>query len=262
MTTTTTTKLICAECRRENEPQRIYCHTCGERLDRSAVVAQKKVEDATETHRRLRKMMKGPSRTRQNFFVACKLMLAAAATAAFAQMVLPPEFPAPIKVSAPVQMDLELENAILKSAVLTFSQQDANAYLSYRLAGKKKVLNKPMLDFDRAVVVFKEGTCMIGWERSCFGYPLYSLSSYRVDMNSGKLSAVNNGGWIGRLPIHPALMKFADVIFADLWSALDRERKLLVKMGSVAFHDGSVTITPMTISPAAIPQATVPPPTY
>jgi hypothetical protein len=42
------------------------------------------------------------------------------------------------------------------------------------------------------------------------------------------------------------MMKFADIIFADLWSALDRERKLLTKMGSVAFHDGSVTITPPT----------------
>ena len=246
MTTTTTTKLICAECRHENEPQRIYCHNCGERLDRSAVVAQRKVDDASETHRRLQKMMKGPSRTRQNFFVASKLMLAAAATAGLVQMVLPPEFPPSLKVLAPVQMDLELENAILKSAVLNYSQQDVNAYLTYRLAGKKKALNNPVLDFERAAVVFKEGTCVIGWERSFFGYPLYSRSSYRVDMNSGKISAVNNGGWIGRLPIHPAMMKFADIIFADLWSALDRERKLLTKMGSVAFHDGSVTITPPT----------------
>lgn len=245
-TMTTTTKVICTECRHENEPQRIYCHNCGERLDRSGVVTQKKVDDAADAHRRLQKMMKRPSRTRQNIFVACKLMLAAVATAGLVQMILPPEFPAPIKISAPVQMDLELENALLKSAVLTYSQQDVNAYLTYRLAGKKKVLNKPMLDFDRAAVVFKEGRCVIGWERSCFGYPLYSLSSYRVDMTAGKISSVNNGGWIGRMPIHPALMKFADIIFADLRSALDRERKLLTKMDSVAFHDGSVTITPPT----------------
>jgi hypothetical protein len=250
---TTTTKVICTECRHENEPQRIYCHNCGERLDRSGVVTQKKVDDAAETHRRLQKMMKGPSRTRQNFFVASRLMLAAAITAGLVQMVLQPaEFPAPIKVSAPVQMDLELENAILKSAVLNYSQQDVNAYLSYRLAGKKKALTNPVLDFERAAVVFKEGTCVIGWERSCFGYPLYSLSSYRVEMSSGKISAVNNGGWIGRMPIHPAIMQFADIIFADLWKALDRERKLLSKMGTVAFHDGSVTITPpTTTAPAA-----------
>jgi hypothetical protein len=60
------------------------------------------------------------------------------------------------------------------------------------------------------------------------------------------MSAVNIGGWIGRLPIHPAIMTYADVIFADVWSALDRERRLLSKMGSVTFHDGSVTITSLT----------------
>ena len=242
--TTTTTKLICAECRHENEAERLYCHNCGERLDRSSVVAKKKIEDPTETHRRLRKMMEGPSRTRQNFFVACKLLLAAAATAGVVEMLSPPpEFPQAVKVTSPVQIDLELETATLKQVVLNYSQQDINAYLTYRLAGKKKVLNKPFLNFERAAVIFKEGACTFGWERSFFGYSIYSRTCYRVELNAGKLSAVNIGGWIGRLSIHPAMMKYADIIFADLWSAFDRERKLLAKMGSVAFHDGSVAIT-------------------
>jgi hypothetical protein len=38
-------------------------------------------------------------------------------------------------------------------------------------------------------------------------------------------------------------MRFGDIIFADLWSALERERKLLGKMGAVSFHDDGVTIT-------------------
>ena len=29
------TKLVCPDCRHENEPERIYCHNCGARLDRS-----------------------------------------------------------------------------------------------------------------------------------------------------------------------------------------------------------------------------------
>ena len=248
MTTDTTTKLICAECRHENEAERIYCHNCGERLDRSAIVSKKKIEDPKEAHRRLRKMLDGPSRTRQNFFVACKMLLGAAATAGLLQMVLPPDFPAAVKTTSPVQFDLELEQASMKQQELNFSQQDVNAYLGYRLAAKKKVLNKPLLDFSRAAVVFKEGACVIGWERSFFGYPLYGQTSFRVNLNGGKLAAANTGGWIGRLPIHPAIMKYANIIFADLWSALDRERKLLSKMGSVAFHEGSVTISPPTRS--------------
>jgi len=41
-------------------------------------------------------------------------------------------------------------------------------------------------------------------------------------------------------------MQFGDSSFADLWSALERERKLIGKMGAVNFHDGSVTITAPT----------------
>jgi hypothetical protein len=63
-------------------------------------------------------------------------------------------------------------------------------------------------------------------------------------VNGGKIAATNVGGWIGRLPIHPAIMRFGDIIFADLWSALERERKLIAKMGAVSFHDGGITITP------------------
>ncbi|HST29265.1 MAG TPA: hypothetical protein VLK27_00315 [Chthoniobacterales bacterium] len=148
-----------------------------------------------------------------------------------------------MKTVSPVQLDISLENATYKPAVLNFSQQDVNAYLIYRLAGKKKALNKPLLDWERAAVVFKEGECVVGWERSIFGYSIYSQTSFQVNLNGGKIAAITTGGWIGRLPVHPALMPYADVIFADLWSALDRERRLVSKMTAVEFHDGSVTIT-------------------
>lgn len=240
---TTTTKLICAECRHENEAERIFCHNCGERLDRSPVVAQTKSEDPREAHRRLQKMLQGPSRTRRNFFLASKLVLGAAATAGLLQMILPPDFPPAVKTSLPVQLDLELEKASSHPAVLELSQQDVNAYLTSRLASKKKALTKPFLDWDRAAVVFKDGFCVIGWERSIFGYPVYSQAAYRIDINAGKIVARNNGGWIGRLPIHPSLMPYTNVIFSDVWSALDRERRLVSKMKSVEFHDGTVTFT-------------------
>jgi hypothetical protein len=246
-TTTTMTKLVCAECRHENEAERIYCHNCGERLDRSAVVAQKKQHDPQEAHRRLQKMLGPPNKARQNFFAVSKLALAAAVVAALVEIALPPELPAPTK-TAPTQVDLDLESAVSyqKAGPLEYSQDQINAYLAYRLTSKKKALNKPLLDFVRATASFREGTCTIAMERSLFGYSLFSQTSYRVDTGAGKISATNVGGWIGRLPVHPAIMRFGDIIFADLWSALDRERKLVGKMAAVNFHDASVTITPPT----------------
>lgn len=245
--TTTMTKVVCTECRRENEAERIYCHHCGERLDRSGVASQQKAPDPQAAHRRLQKMLGPPNRTRQNFFAVSKLALAAAAVAALVEIALPPELPAPTK-SVPPQIDLDLENAASyqKAGPLEYSQDQINAYLTYRLISKKKALNNPLLTFVRATASFREGACTIGVERSLFGYSLFSRASYRVDGGAGKIAATNDGGWIGRLPVHPVIMQFGDIIFVDLWSALERERKLLGKMGAVTFHDGSVTITTPT----------------
>jgi len=245
MTTTTMTKIVCGECRHENEAERIYCHNCGERLDRSAAAAQKPMVDPTETHRRLQKMLGPPSRVRHNFFAVSKLVLAAVAAAALVEMALPPELPAPTKIVSP-QIDLDLENAHLRPSPLEYSQDQINAYLTYRLISKKKALTYPFLTFVRATASFREGACTIGVERSLFGYSIFSRTSHRVDTSAGKIAATNVGGWIGRLPIHPAIMQFGDIIFADLWSVLERERKLIGKMGAVNFHDGSVTITAPT----------------
>ena len=245
MTTTTMTKIVCGECRHENEAERIYCHNCGERLDRSAAAAQKPIVDPTETHRRLQKMLGPPSRVRHNFFAVSKLVLAAVAAAALVEMALPPELPAPTKIVSP-QIDLDLENAHLRPSPLEYSQDQINAYLTYRLISKKKALTYPFLTFVRATASFREGACTIGVERSLFGYSIFSRTSHRVDTSAGKIAATNVGGWIGRLPIHPAIMQFGDIIFADLWSVLERERKLIGKMGAVNFHESSVTISAPT----------------
>ena len=243
------TKLICPECRHENEPERIYCHNCGGRLDRSAVAAANKStqEGATQAHQRLRRMF-DPQRGkfRQTFFRACKVILAACAAAAIIQIILPPEVPAPAStVGLTSQINFELENASLyhRPPQLQYTQDQVNAYLGFTLKSKQKSLDKPLLSFKRAFVAFREGACDITVERSLFGYSLYSRASYRVAVSEGKIAASNNGGWIGRLPVYPKIMQFADIIFADLWSALDRERKLVAKMAGMELHDGSVTLT-------------------
>src|SRR4051812_45031905 len=145
MTTTTTTaperKVTCTECRHDNEAERIYCHNCGERLDRSSVLAKKKDRDPADEYRRLQKMLSGPSKARQNFFAVSKVALAAIGAAALVLMAASPETPAPTKV-VPPQMDLDLEAAASyqKPGPLEYSQEQVNAYLVYRLTSKKKAL--------------------------------------------------------------------------------------------------------------------------
>jgi hypothetical protein len=241
-------KLICPECRRENEAERIYCHECGARLDRTALAkAPPKGEDVTETRRRLKSML-DPQRAKMRlmFFKVSKVVLGALALAALIQIVLPPEVPARPKTGEfPPQITLDMENAITNhsAAPLQYKEAEVNAYLASALKNKQATLSQ-YLQFERAVVAFDETVCRITAERSLFGFSIFTTTSAKVTLQNGTLTAANNGGSIGRLPIHPLLMKYADPIFADLWTALDRERKAVAKMGAIEFHPQAVVLTP------------------
>lgn len=245
---TTTIKLACAECGHENEPERIYCHSCGTRLDRSAVVPIKsRQEGLKETQRRVRRIF-DPTRVKVRFwfFRTAKLILGACATAAVIQMVSAPDVPPPTKpLMLPSQLGFDLENAVNyhRPPQLQYSQEQINAYLAHALKLKQSSLDKPLLDFRRVVVGFGEGDMKVTAERAFFGFSLYSGASYKVQLQDGKVVASNNGGSIGRIPVHPVLMRVLDVMFADVWSALERERKLVSKMGAIEIHPNTILLT-------------------
>jgi hypothetical protein len=240
--------LICPECRRENEPERIYCHDCGARLDRTALAkVAPKGEDAKETQRRLRTML-DPQRAklRHLFFKTSKIILGAFALAAVIQMILPPDLPPRPKTGDfPPQINLDLENAALNHSAtpMQYTEAQVNSYLASALKSKQAALSK-LLDFERAIVKFDETVCSVTAERSLFGFSVFTTTSSKVTLQNGAIVAANNGGSIGRLPVHPLLMKYADPLFADLWTALERERKSVAKMGAIEFHSQAVVLTP------------------
>jgi len=241
-------KLICPECRRENEPERIYCHDCGARLDRTALAKSlPKGEDAKETQRRLRTML-DPQRAKMRllFFKTSKVILGAFVLAAVIQMILPPDVPPRPKTGDfPPQINLDLENAVLNHSTtpLQYTETQVNAYLGSALRSKQAALSS-VLSFERAIVKFDETVCSITAERSLFGFSIFTTTSSKVTLQNGTLTAANIGGRIGRLPIHPLVMKYADPLFADLWGALERERKAVAKMSAIEFHPQAVVLTP------------------
>lgn len=240
-------KLVCPECRRQNEPERIYCHDCGARLDRTALAKRApKEEDVKETQRRLKSLLDpGRVKMRLMFFKVSKLILGAFATAAVIQMILPPDVPdRPKSGEFPPQISLELENASLTHGAppLRYTDAQVNAYLAGVLKTKKAALDNFLLQFERGFVSFDEDVCQITAQRSLFGYSLYTATSSKVDKGTLKFS--NNGGRIGRMPVHPLLMQYAGPIFADLSGALERERKSIAKMAAIEFHPQAVVLTP------------------
>lgn len=243
------TSLVCPECQRDNEAERIFCHSCGARLDRSALVKEKSDHEKPEQARQRLQRLLDPQRgkLRRLFFKFAKVMLGAAVLAAVVELILPLNLPPAVKkIGAPKEINFDLEKAIVarQGVSLQYNQEQVNDYLAYALKSKQAALDKPLLTFKRVLVdLGEDNICTITIERSLFGYSLFQRASYQMKLQEGKISVSNKGGWFGRLPIHPEAMKFADITFADLWSALDRERKLVARMNGVEMHAGSVILT-------------------
>lgn len=242
------TKLVCPECRHENEPARIYCHNCGARLDRTALKEEAaKQEQPEEAHRRVRAMFDPHrDRLRRIFFKLSKVILGALATAALIQMVLPPDVPArkkSVAMSVPIGLDLESASQARGAAPLRYSDEQVNAYLAYTLKNKSSALSK-WPQFERALVEFDQDLCRFTVERSLFGFSFYTSGKYRVAIQNGAMSVAESEGSVGRMPIHPQLMKFCGFFFSDVARALDHDRKLLAKMNRIEFQPQAVVITP------------------
>jgi hypothetical protein len=244
--TTTLTRLICPECRHENEAERIYCHSCGARLDRSAVASRK--EPVKDTRQRVKKMF-DPQRAkiRQLFFKVSKLVLGSCAIAALIQIVSPPDVAPPPKgemLASQIRFDLEgMTTGRHQPPQVQYSEEQVNSFLLYALKTKQASLDKPLLDFKRVVVGFSEGTCAVTEERALFGYSFYLTCAYAPTLKEGKLQAPSRGGTIGRLPVHPQLAQVMGLLFTDVWSVLDREIKMVRKLGRIEFHDKQVVLT-------------------
>lgn len=241
-------KLVCPECQRQNEPERIYCHDCGARLDRSALAkVAPKLEDPKQTQRRLKQLLDpGRLRMRLMFFKVSKLILGACAVAALIEMLRPPiDLPERTKDIELQQINLDLENAIAShsTAPLQYTDTQVSNYLVSVAKNKHAVLSK-VLEFERALVNFQEGACGITAERSLLGFSVFHAISYNVSLRNGTLTTSCNGGSIGRMPIHPMIMQYGDILFADLWKALDSEKKSVSKMDTIEFHPNMVVLTP------------------
>lgn len=242
------TKLVCQECRHDNEPERIYCHNCGARLDRTALVKEAATfEQPEEAHQRVRAMFDPHrDRLRRNFFKTSKVILAALATAALIQMVLPPDVPPKRKnvgISAPIGLDLETAAQGHGAAPLRYTEEQVNAYLAYTLKNKQSSLSS-WPQFERALVGFDQDLCRLTVERSLFGFSFYTAGDYRVAIQNGAIATVENAGTVGRLPIHPQLMKYCGFFFRDVARVLDHDRKLIAKMSRIDFQPQAVVITP------------------
>ena len=239
-----TTTLVCKQCNFENEPERVYCHNCGAKLDRSLLPPEAtKRSDPVVVQERVRKLV-SPRRgagMRWLRHLVSSLALAAALAVAVVIAKPPDDIPEVGKEAAllapQVKDDMEGLVAQPTAARLGYTEDQINAFLQSTIHGERKGSSGfAPLKFERAYVRFGEGLVKVTYVQSLFGLPLYATSVDTVKIENGQLTAEPVAGSFGRLPIAPKLMPYFNKVLSPLWSALNREKEIVSKMGFIAFH--------------------------
>src|SRR5438477_3215075 len=257
MKTAAPIQLTCPDCQRENEAERIYCHDCGARLDRSVLANRKtaKIETTEELHKRMRGMFSQRRvMARLFFFKTVKIILAAGVAGALVEILISPDVPPAVKMETlPPQINMKLETLTesKQPQTMQFSEEDVNTYLGNVMKRKKEKLEHPLLGFERAILEFTEGNCRVTMERSIFGYSIFTSGDYNAQVKDGKITATPKSAAIGRMPIHPVLLAYAGFLFSDAVAVMDREHKFLNKVGSIQLHDKMVEVSNKTDADAA-----------
>ena len=242
-----TTTLICKQCNFENEPERVYCHNCGAKLDRSLLPPEAtKRTDPVVVQERVRKMVspRRGARGRQVKNLVASLALAAV-LGLLAAMIQPPdgipEISKDAAVAAPTITD-DLEGLVTQPAAgrLVYSEDQVNAFLQSTIHGKSNSSGVAPLKFERTYVRFEEGFVRITYVQSVFGLPLYATTFDTVTIQNGQAMAKPLGGSVGRVKIPAGLIPYLGGMFAPLWKVLDREKNLVAKLESITFHKKTV----------------------
>lgn len=248
---TSTTTLLCKQCNFENEPERVYCHNCGSKLDRSLLPPEAtKREDPVIVQERLRKMTNPRRGMGKRVIKNLVFTVVTAAVIAFGiEAARPPDgapnlTPDAVYGAPMINDDIDTALEAPTGRHLTYTADQVNAFLQYSVRGKEQSYLGMPVKFERMFVFFNEGTCRIYVQQSLFGYSLYANAVYTVQIQGGKIVAKNVGGGLGRVTIPTVAGHGIGELFGPLWGVIERDRKLVERLKAIAFHKDLVDLTP------------------
>ena len=231
--------LTCSQCSFANEAERVYCHNCGAKLDRSLLPKAEEAdkESIEKTRKRVQKMTNpGGVNVMREVKALANSVTWGAMVALIVGFIREPDGLPPAKAE---DLSLRMIGSELSEAAespqprtLIFTEAEANSYLRTSLKSKGSGWI-PCAKFERAFVKFERENVYAGLEQSLFGFALHSGARYHVGVKDGKFFAENMGGNLGRIAVHPALMKYAVAAFQPLWTALKREKDQVQSMAQV-----------------------------
>ncbi|MCG3149998.1 MAG: hypothetical protein PCFJNLEI_03465 [Verrucomicrobiae bacterium] len=240
--------LQCPKCNYDNELGRIFCHSCGAKLDLS------QIKPPTEGAKRARRLKQGLARTIR---LVVQLVIVALLILGIAMICLTPEVkPFDASNAELVAVDVkhsELEKlaAGRKGGTVVVSEGELNTFLNSltfdKPSGKGIEVSGEVLRTtlnDGALKVEFVGKIHFG---GAFDKSLYLAYDCTPVIRDGKCEFLANGGWLGQLPLHPKILAttpFVKNYFGGLFGKLEDDKKqLLDPLTKITVTKDAVTFT-------------------
>jgi hypothetical protein len=257
MAKTNAPTLTCKNCSYVNEPERVYCHNCGQKLDRSVLPKESEVrrESPEKAQRRIRKMTNpGANAFTREAATLVKTLAWAVVAAAIVQIARPPDGVPPGRGEIPQRLVSSEVAQLIETPQprsLTLDETELNYLLKTQVKAKESGV--PGVKFERAYVKLLPGEVRTNVEQSLWGYPLHAGIGYKPEFKDGVFKPKMVSGNVGRLPVHPAAMEYVSYAFPfrNLWKAMKRERDQVQKLQDIRAAKGTVTLISRGAQPGA-----------
>ena len=262
--------LVCKECGYVNEAERVYCHGCGAKLDRTVILAEqeKLTVSREQKQREVRKMMTpGGNSIGKGLVMLVKTVAWAALAAAVIQIVRPPDNVPPLPKKGEVLnlpqigTDLERLTAAPAGRGLLFHEADLNAFLLKKPFRKVPSWFTDVIPLPRSFVNLDNGEARLTLEVDLAGYPIYvGITAQPKDDPKAGLTPQWVGLNLGRLTLPAAVAQAASPAIPTLMDSVKQELQMLSRLGAAEITKGQVVLRSRgpQAAPAGAPNAAAP----
>ncbi len=242
--------LRCTPCGYENEPQRVYCHNCGTKLDRRLLPPEMTdAPDNSKVERHIRRIT-DPRRgiLKRRIINVGKSLFVGAIIGFLITIFRPPSSePAPQDdnglAAAPFIYD-DVQGALGQAAPkrLVYTEAQANGYLQGAYRARDITSYVPTLRYERTYVAFDEGFVDVTAHLSLVTWPIHFGGQYIIQIKGEQIQSRCIAGRMGRLTIPGPVMQLLNYGMDPLWTLLERDRKSIARLQSVTFRKGVVEL--------------------
>ena len=238
--------LICPKCGNDNELGRIFCHGCGDRLDLSSI------KPPTELQKKARRFKRGAFRTVR---IVVNLVILGVLILIIALICLTPSV-APVQptnkelvASDARKIALEKLAKGRKSGQVLITEGELNAFFNEKPFEKATgqgvemvpIVLRASFSHDRVKVEFL-GTAHFS---TYFKKDFYFGYEGQPTVAGGRFVFKPTGGWIGQLPIHPAILSstgFMESRFGRVFGELTEEKAWLDALTTIEVTKDSAAL--------------------